>query len=393
MFSFLFVILLIDTTLGDIAEEINTTLTNIDDKLGLNVSETQTPNRSTIIAHTELFIVSTTEPPPQNVHIVKADVEIDKNNTLYKKAKGNDEFRPSPEVKEVAYERNIFPVKPAYPEAKHSNFNNEDEQFSRPLSQWGRPDETPWNVNFRFPEAKIPTSKDRPYKFEENRGRTYGFSGKNDYETASQKPLINLGAKIPISSSGSGTGLGSSWDLGAGYPYNINKYLPKKPEYDYGVYIEKPPTGVGHHGGHDYPAKKYDSPWKKIIKILAAFIPIGLLISALTPTIITISPVNNTMLRSRDEDPHSSTIKKLMSTLGYFDQLNDKDCENRLLCELLLSASSSQNAEQHIENFLNNFSDRRKYTAEREEELKTIFHAVKRRRCDDIICKGIRENT
>ncbi|XP_045478916.1 uncharacterized protein LOC123683949 [Harmonia axyridis] len=390
MFNFLFVILLIERSLGENAEEINSKLTS-DPPFGFNVSESQVQNSSIISVNTDVF-VSTSVPSTQNVHVIKA-VEIGTNNTLYKKAKGNDEFRPSPEVKELTFERNIVPVKPAYAEAKHTSLNV-DEQFGKSNSPW----ETTWNpANFRFPETKVPTAKDRPYKFEENRGRTFGFSGKNDYDSASDKPLINLGAKIPISASGGGgTGIGgAAWDIG-GYSYpSSNRYLPKKPSYgyEYGGYIEKPPTGIEHHGGHEYPVKKYDNPWKKIIKIIAAFIPIGLLISALTPTIITVSPVNATMTRSRDEDTHSSTIKKLVSSLGYFNQLDDKDCENRLLCELILSASSSQNAELHIENFLNNFSNRGKYTTEREEELKMIFDSVKKQRCNEIICKGIRDYT
>lgn len=36
------------------------------------------------------------------------------------------------------------------------------------------------------------------------------------------------------------------------------------------------------------------SPWKKIIKFLTAAIPIGLLISALTPSVITIEDTNTT---------------------------------------------------------------------------------------------------
>lgn len=53
--------------------------------------------------------------------------------------------------------------------------------------------------------------------------------------------------------------------------------------------MEKPP--------YDVPQKTYGggyNPWKKILKLFATFIPIGLLISALTPTVINISNVNDT---------------------------------------------------------------------------------------------------
>lgn len=56
--------------------------------------------------------------------------------------------------------------------------------------------------------------------------------------------------------------------------------------------MEKPSHGVyasSHEGGYGM-----SSSWKKILKLLATFIPIGLLISALTPTVLTVTNVNDT---------------------------------------------------------------------------------------------------
>lgn len=54
--------------------------------------------------------------------------------------------------------------------------------------------------------------------------------------------------------------------------------------------------------------------------------------------------------RSRAEKSEN----KLVSSLNYFNSIG---CEDRILCELLLSASATQNAEQHIENLLNTFTE------------------------------------
>ncbi|KAK9876502.1 hypothetical protein WA026_013877 [Henosepilachna vigintioctopunctata] len=346
-------------------------------KVSYNI--TVSTNETLIPEKLETSTSRITEQATQEQHVPKS-IELDRNESALQPVKDHKEFRPSPQVNEVVYERNM-----------------EDEYKRKPDVPWERPDyQQPWTtpIGFKFPQNNVQTSKDVPYAFDN--GRTFqGFSGKNDYGGTSQKLQINLGEKIPVSSSGSGSGIGGSWDI-IGTLHPEANYVPKKPinyGYDLGAYVEKPPTLEEHHVNHEYPMKKYDNPWKKIIKVIAAFIPIGLLISALTPTIITVSPMNNTAMRSRDDDPHSDTIKKLVSSLGYFEHLSDRNCENRILCELLLGASSSQNAERHIENFLANFADREKYTNQRIEELKAIFTAVKRNQCEVITCKGIKENT
>ncbi|KAL3266887.1 hypothetical protein HHI36_011037 [Cryptolaemus montrouzieri] len=370
MFKLLFEVSLISLVFSESAIEINTKLSNDENS---NINETTTQNNNTTLANAEVFALPNTQPSAQSQHIAKS-VETVKNDSITKNTKTKDEFRPSPEFKEPTYERNLYPVKKAYPEAKFSNIRN-NEYGKRPSAPWERPSENSWtsSATFKFPQNHIQTTKDKPYKFFDNYGRDFhSFSGKNDYEAGLTKH-----SNIPVSSSGSGSGVGGSWEV-SGTLYPDSKYLPKKPNYGYDFgYVEKPSTDLGHHGGYEGSVKKYQNPWKKIIKIIAAFIPIGLLISALTPTIITVSPMNTTMMRSRNDDPHTETIRKLISSLGYFDNLKDKDCENRILCELLQSASSSHNAEKHIENFMSNFSDGATYSPERIEELKMIFEAVK----------------
>lgn len=56
-----------------------------------------------------------------------------------------------------------------------------------------------------------------------------------------------------------------------------------------------------------------------------------------------------------DEDKMQEFSKRLTSSFKYFDKLKDDGCEDKVLCELLVSASLSKNAEEHIQTLLDNF--------------------------------------
>uniref|UniRef100_A0AAR5QGI6 Uncharacterized protein n=2 Tax=Dendroctonus ponderosae TaxID=77166 RepID=A0AAR5QGI6_DENPD len=115
--------------------------------------------------------------------------------------------------------------------------------------------------------------------------------------------------------------------------------------------MEKPSYGLHEHsqeGGYGM-----SSSWKKILKLLAIFIPIGLLISALTPTVLTVTNVNDTSnvqsSRYRTNDATKRELhSQILSSLDYFDKLNENGCEYRVFCELLLTARQMPNSEQHL---------------------------------------------
>ncbi|EFA01737.2 hypothetical protein TcasGA2_TC007333 [Tribolium castaneum] len=275
-----------------------------------------------------------TQPSAQTQHIERA---INSPNST----KPQSEFRPSPHL-ETYYEFNKFPVPPALPEAKHFSHLN----FGESLPHW--PTESPWSSKIKFPTTSpVPTTKERPYEFynaEKSTGKSYNVPTKTDQLV--HKNHFDFSAPVPPSG---GSKLGAI----------------ATPEHD----------ALG-------------SPWKKIIKFLTAFIPIGLLISALTPTVITVQSMNGTQLRSRAEKS-DQPANKLLSSLNYF---NSVGCEDRILCELVLSASTTQNAEQHIENLLNTFTEDGK-AVEKAEEMRRIFEAVKRQDCRPIICKNMKDKT
>ena len=59
--------------------------------------------------------------------------------------------------------------------------------------------------------------------------------------------------------------------------------------------------------------------------------------------------------RSSDK-PKEELTNHVLSSLDYFEKLNENGCEYRVFCELLVSASHMKNSEQHVENLLDNFA-------------------------------------
>lgn len=208
------------------------------------------------------------------------------------------DFRPSP-LLETTYEYNKFPVVPAAPEAKHlSPFNTGETAANFGGYPWRNNDpsrtlitEKPWVNRVVFPQPTVPTSKDQPYPFLTSQNN-------NNKNILMSK---TFGVSPPYSSAS---------------PYDFQKTQRPRPQFSGYGYSEpssagvwdKFETGVGDrrpavektHQGDFYglsekpAAASAISPIKKIISILAAFIPIGLLISALTPSVIQITPVNMT---------------------------------------------------------------------------------------------------
>lgn len=189
------------------------------------------------------------------------------------------DFRPSPHL-ETYYEFNKVPVPPAFPEAKHHH------SLFAGNSQTNWPGkypttEQPWLV--KFPAPSVPTTKERPYNFYGEKQKLLPAKSDHLYPTKatlnhhyhSTKPMV---------------------------PQAIHKSHHNF-DFNVPVAVEKPIAyGVSGYGdGLDYSEKPHrhelidhGNPWKTIIKILTTFIPIGLLISALTPTVITVTSVNGT---------------------------------------------------------------------------------------------------
>ncbi|XP_066145790.1 uncharacterized protein [Euwallacea fornicatus] len=367
-----------------------------------------------------------------------------------------DDFHPSPQLK-IEYEYNKFPVKLAYPEAKTiPNYNkisiddqsfrsrngpNAEEESEASSKQRQIEDNTlPWTTRnydnswtnkVRFPPSQLPNDETQPYQFEINKApNSPSCCPENAVIVGSQYSAGPVNSKFPrppvvnnprsgyfpsvistYSSSGEGNRFPSSYSspaVGTGRDFNFNKLIqvPKKYyPYDNGIptyektyetpfnIMEKPydVRQYSHVGGHGA------SSWKKILKVLATFIPIGLLISALTPTVITVTNVNDTsnMQQTRyrsNDDPKRELHSQILSSLDYFDKLNENGCEYKVFCELLVTASEMPDSSRHVQNLLDNFANQDIAYKSRAEELKKVFEAVRNQNCNPISCNDL-DNT
>ncbi|XP_055696288.1 uncharacterized protein LOC129797579 isoform X2 [Lutzomyia longipalpis] len=153
-----------------------------------------------------------------------------------------------------------------------------------------------------------------------------------------------------------------------------------------------------------------ESPWKKLAHILTAAIPIGLLISALTPHVVYVNP-NNTLqstinpslslypgrLRSLDSGgshnipnfigDERKMKNPLMDFITMFSEANNDvgvNCENRVFCELsrMGAYSDSDVLQKMLWKIANETSD----MIAKKTGLITLFKAIRENKCTIFQC-------
>lgn len=229
------------------------------------------------------------------------------------------DFKPSPPVQ--TYEFNKVPVKPAIPEAKFFNEKSSGNSWGQNSWQdqprsydWSGGDNS-WNTKVRFPtnsgastsgnskgdqhspnviEVGYPNRKNtesypsgRPTNFpKKSINDIYGPPEATGMRPPQHKTFVdyNLMEKPPYYEEE------VLYPTSYGASYEINRPHKTQGYGGYGGDYGAHGVEYGGHGGGNLGF--YKSPWKKIIKFLATIIPIGLLISALTPNVITVQ--NNT---------------------------------------------------------------------------------------------------
>ncbi|CAH0625701.1 unnamed protein product [Chrysodeixis includens] len=133
-----------------------------------------------------------------------------------------------------------------------------------------RPAETDYHNHASFnkiPKDIYSTHKEFPYKFEDT---VYTRTKDGWQEVMDSRPTVEAPVKVP-----------------AGGFY-------KSPE----AFKDRPHSGedVGlqfYEEGKEHGIKKRVNPWQNLLRLVTAFIPVGLIISALTPSLITIQNVND----------------------------------------------------------------------------------------------------
>ncbi|XP_046815810.1 uncharacterized protein LOC124422891 [Vespa crabro] len=178
-------------------------------------------------------------------------------------------------------------------------------------------------------------------------------------------------------------------------PDNMMVYLAQQHEYTtlrkqphYYYYYHRP---LGYHEmdflGEPKPAMIYPkghriSPWKKIIHLIGAFLPLGLLVAALAPNVI---KIQNTT------DPNIVLSKLRVVDLPIehkearlIDERQTNVCEERSICELILEGGKP--GTNIAQNVLWNLAIRSNEEMIRKIGLQEIFEAVKKKNCATIVC-------
>ncbi|XP_075977076.1 uncharacterized protein LOC142977205 [Anticarsia gemmatalis] len=178
--------------------------------------------------------------------------------------------------------------------------------IKRPPSGFVRPNKEEYYYN-KIPKEIYQTHKEFPYRFEE---ATITKEKPTWYEDPmDSRPTVESPLKVP-----------------AGGLYKSPGAFKEKPnsDEDFGLDINEE---AKEHG-----LKKRGNPWQHILRLVTAFIPVGLIISALTPSVITIHNVDdkrdpsNVFRRSDHGGVQHSGVESLAPI--------SERCRRRLLCEL-----------------------------------------------------------
>ncbi|XP_015124999.1 uncharacterized protein LOC107046805 [Diachasma alloeum] len=129
--------------------------------------------------------------------------------------------------------------------------------------------------------------------------------------------------------------------------------------------------------GHAFPTQHIRvSPWKKLIHLLGTFLPFGLLLAALRP---------NVKIDNNTTQP-SIVLSKWRGIDLPLEHKQDVDdtCEDRSLCEIILSGGDSD--AELIPSILWNFAIKSTDEEARRNGLSEIFTSVKKKDCNSISC-------
>ncbi|XP_053608184.1 uncharacterized protein LOC128674000 isoform X2 [Plodia interpunctella] len=231
--------------------------------------------------------------------------EIKDNQTESKESKeskdeksGNcsKEFRPSPPLGIIEEER------PQHIPGTLDNFV----PIKKPASGFHSFHHGPTKSGLHTPPKEVFRQQDFPYKIESS----IFTRAKGGWSTQVSKPTVESPVKVP-----------------AGGLYSSPHAFKDKPGVDghddnFGLEFNRDIKGSEGGSGE---IKKRINPWMNLLRMVTAFIPVGLIISALTPSVITIE---NSDL---DNYKYSPLIRR--STSSALANISEP-CRRRLLCEL-----------------------------------------------------------
>ncbi|KAJ8687021.1 hypothetical protein QAD02_022815 [Eretmocerus hayati] len=195
----------------------------------------------------------------------------------------------------------------------------------------------------------------------------------------------------------------TSHDMAKAQQLNYDYYQPSVydhqetpyilPEHvDYNHYEQQYPLLYEHHA-------RSVSPWKKILHLVGAFLPLGLLFALLSPKVVNTSQTEPNIvlskLRGNDlsaehknhqrPDGSSSISSSISSDEELTGIYNSEDtCEETSICRLIATADSS--GAKLLQQLLRHVVDRTTESVVRKKELDKIFDAAKMGNCDVLTC-------
>uniref|UniRef100_A0A2A4JJV0 Uncharacterized protein n=1 Tax=Heliothis virescens TaxID=7102 RepID=A0A2A4JJV0_HELVI len=273
--------------------------TKSSDTIALNDTESNTNNtddNDTNVNKTEIITKSAPQSWKIESSYVESNLTEDENTTEVKEEKDKKEllkdFKPSQHLGSFFDDHSSEIIKtPVFgPLAKKpaSGF------ISSPKEEYSH--HTTFN---KIPKEIYYTHQEFPYKFEDT---SYTKTRGNWQDSLDSKPTVEVPVKVP-----------------AGGLYKAPVTFEDKPHND-------EEFGLNFHEDEKHSVKKHVNPWKNLLRLVTAFIPVGLIISALTPSVITIHNVDDSLQPSlpyRRSDNGVSAIAPI-----------SERCRRRLLCEL-----------------------------------------------------------
>lgn len=308
---------------------------NANESLPMKTNETKQNENKTVEMHRITQPISESRSPTQQVGrtlfpVLPSNISTDRNVQNGSLKPKPVDFRPSPQL-DTYYEYNRFPVIPAHPEPKHfGGINLNDKPIradipwldTRPINNFPTTTQQPsWYNKINFPTTQNPflTVRDHPYpylltgNYPETTTKSqypYIITGTSGIDTTTrvQYPFVVTGTNFETTTRNPGYLSSTGFSKFGGFEHgnSQNSFSSK-----FGGYGGGKNSLIGGGGGNSFLQKTHFesphsispisgagasavSPWKKVIKFLTAFIPLGLLISALTPTVINVSPINMT---------------------------------------------------------------------------------------------------
>ncbi|CAG5023674.1 unnamed protein product [Parnassius apollo] len=200
------------------------------------------------------------------------------------------EFKPSPHLSSY------------YDTIEDTSLYSFTPPIRKPVSSFiGSPGDYSKPNYYKFPEEY----QAFPYKYGDS---DHKQRNSNEWSTRGlqSKPTVEAPVKIPA---------GSLYERP-----DVLKEKPKSYEDNDDLSLES------HDNTKEFPLKKRSNPWKSLLHLLTALLPVGLIVSALAPSVITVENIG----------PDSQHFKRLSRHLGDSAVIPSvsEACKRRLLCEI-----------------------------------------------------------